>query len=725
MATIGEALNQALDHHRAGRLAEAEALYRNILATRADHPDATHLLGVIRYQQGRHGEAVPLIEKAIALNPKSAAYHKNLGSAYQGLGRTEDAIRHHKEALRLDARYHEAHHGLAECHRSRDEHAQAAAAYRRALEIAPDFIHSMNGLAISLAAVGNHEEAEKLYRRAIGIKSDFAEAHVNLANLLKLRGRRKEAEAHFEKALALQPRSLPALVNLGNLYKDEGRIAEAIGKYKDVLALQPGFAPAHNNLANLYKDRGESAEALEQFRLAIRSDPTLVDAHSNLLLGLHYTAEATPEEIYREHLAWARAHADPLQGEHRLHANDPDPERRIRIGYVSPDFRRHPVAYFMEPVLENHDRARFEIVCYANVERPDPVTKRLREKADLWRDLRGVRDDQAAALARRDGIDILVDLAGHTAFSRMRMFARKPAPVQVSWLGYPNTTGLAAMDYRLSDTYADPPGPADRLHTERIVRLPHGFHCFRPPAEAPEPGPLPMAATGHPTFASFNMLSKVTKEVVAAWSRILAALPEARFVLKAPPLADAETRAHFARLFEAEGIAAERVEMLGYLPDPADHLALYNRIDLALDTFPYNGATTTCEALWMGVPVVSFAGANHVARVGLSLLSNLGLDELVARDADGYVELARALARTPDRIAGLRGGLRARMNAASLLDGPGFTRDLEAAYRTMWESWCAWRVALRAAQSAQSAPAESAPAESAPAESASSKSART
>lgn len=702
MATIGEALNQALGHHRAGRLAEAEALYRSILGTRADHPDATHLLGVIRYQQGRHGEAVPLIEKAIALNPKSAAYHKNLGSALQGLGRTDDALRHHQEALRLDPRYHEAHHGIAECHRSRDDHAAAVAAYRQALEIAPDFIHSMNGIAISLAAVGNHGEAEKFYRRALEIKPDFAEAHVNLANLLKLHGKRKDAEAHFEKALALQPRSLPALVNLGNLYKDEGRIAEAIAKYKAVLELQPGFAPAHNNLANLYKDRGESGAALEQFRLAIRSDPSLVDAHSNLLLGLHYTAEASPEEIYREHLGWARAHADPLAGEQRLHANDPDPERRIRIGYVSPDFRRHPVAYFMEPVLENHDRARFEIVCYANVERPDQVTKRLREKADLWRDLRGVRDDQAAALARRDGIDILVDLAGHTAFSRMRMFARKPAPVQVSWLGYPNTTGLAAMDYRLSDGYADPPGLADRLHTERIIRLPRGFHCFRPPAEAPEPGPLPMAATGHPTFASFNMLSKVTPEVVAAWCRILAALPESRFVLKAPPLADAETKAHFAQLFEANGIGADRVEMLGYLPKAADHLALYNRIDLALDTFPYNGATTTCEALWMGVPVVSFAGASHVARVGLSLLSNLGLGELVARDLDGYVDLALALARAPERLAALRAGLRARMAAAPLLDGPGFTGELESAYREMWRQWCAWRSDLRAAQSASS-----------------------
>jgi protein O-GlcNAc transferase len=703
MATIGEALNQALDHHRAGRLAEAEALYRGILGTRPGHADATHLLGVIRYQQGRHGEAVPLIEKAIALNPKSAAYHKNLGSALQGLGQTEEAIRHHQEALRLDPRYHEAHHGIAECHRARDEHAAAVAAYRRALEIAPDFIHAMNGIAISLAAVGNHGEAEKFYRRALEIKPDFAEAHVNLANLLKLHGKRKEAESHFKKALALQPRSLPALVNLGNLYKDEGRIAEAIAKYKAVLELQPGFAPAHNNLANLYKDRGESGAALEQFRLAIRGDPTLVDAHSNLLLGLHYTAEATPEEIYREHLAWARTHAEPLAGEQRLHTNDPDPGRRIRIGYVSPDFRRHPVAYFMEPVLENHDRARFEIVCYANVERPDQITKRLREKADLWRDLRGVRDDQAAALVRRDGIDILVDLAGHTAHSRMRMFARKPAPVQVSWLGYPNTTGLAAMDYRLSDAYADPPGAADRLHTERILRLPRGFHCFRPPAEAPEPGPLPMAqgaaGAGHPTFASFNMLSKVTPDVVAAWCRILTALPQAHFVLKAPPLADAETRAHFARLFEANGIAAGRVEMLGYLPNPADHLNLYNRIDLALDTFPYNGATTTCEALWMGVPVVTFAGASHVARVGLSLLSNLGLEELVARDLDGYVDLALALARDPDRIAAMRAGLRARMAAAPLLDGPGFTRDLEAAFREMWNGWCAWRAKLRGAQS--------------------------
>lgn len=688
MATIGEALASAFKHHQAGRLEEAVALYRRILAARPEHADANHLLGVVAYQRGDHGRAIQLIEKALALNPNAAAYHKNLGSAYQALGDLDKAVAHHETAIRLKPDYHEAQHGLAEALRRQGRHEGAIASYREATEIAPDFIHAHNGLAISLVALGRHEEAEPVYRKALALNPEFAEAHINLANLLKLRGKRKDAESHFRAALALQPRSIAALVNLGNLYKDMGRVGEAVASYEKALEIRPDFAPAHNNLANLFKDQGESAQAVAHFRKAIEFDPALVDAHSNLLLSLHYSADYTPEAIFETHREWARRHAEPLTAQAAPHDNAPEPERRLRLGYVSPDLRRHPVASFLEPVLAHQDRAGFELFCYANVERPDKVTERLRAMAGNWRDLRGLPDAEVARMVRADRIDILVDLAGHTAYSRMGVFARKPAPVQAGWLGYPNTTGLGAVDFRITDDFADPPGATDRLHTERLVRLPHGFHCFRPAAEAPAVGPQPADGAGHVTFASFNMLSKVGPVVIARWSEILLALPDARLVLKAPPLADAGARERLASLFARHGVAAERLEMHGYIPSPAGHLALYNKVDIALDTFPYNGVTTTCEALWMGVPVVTEAGNTHVSRVGVSLLSNLGLAELIAEGPAGYVALALDLARDRARLAQLRESLRARMESAPLTDGPGFTRALESAYREMWRDWC-------------------------------------
>ncbi len=700
MATIGEALASALKHHQSGRLDEAEALYRRILAARPEHADANHLLGVVAYQRGDHRGAITLIEKALVHNPEAAAYHKNLGSAYQGLGDLDQAVAHHETAVRLKPDYHEAHHGLAEALRRQRKHEGAIASYREAVALEPDFIHAHNGLAISLVALGRHEEAEPVYRKALEIKPEFAEAHINLANLLKLRGKRKDAEAHFRKALELQPRSIAGLVNLGNLYKDMGRVGEAMANYEKALEIKPGFAPAHNNLANLHKDQGESVEAVAHFRKAIEFDPALIDAHSNLLLSLHYSADFAPEEIFETHLDWARRHAEPLTARAAPHDNTREPDRRLRLGYVSPDLRRHPVASFLEPVLSHHDRAGFELFCYANVERPDKVTERLRAIAGGWRDLRGLPDDQVAKMVRADRIDILVDLAGHTAYSRMGVFARKPAPVQAGWLGYPNTTGLSAVDYRITDAFADPPGAADRLHTEQLARLPHGFHCFSPAVEAPAVVPPPVDTAGHITFASFNMLSKVGPAVIARWSEILLALPDARMILKAPPLADAGARERLAARFSTHGIAAERLEMHGYIPAPAGHLALYNKVDIALDTFPYNGVTTTCEALWMGVPVVAEAGNSHVSRVGVSLLSNLGLGELIAERPGGYVALALDLARDRARLGNLRESLRPRMESAPLTDGTGFTRALESAFREMWRRWCGSAPGQSAAKSA-------------------------
>jgi predicted O-linked N-acetylglucosamine transferase (SPINDLY family) len=337
---------------------------------------------------------------------------------------------------------------------------------------------------------------------------------------------------------------------------------------------------------------------------------------------LNYCADIEPTDVLAEHRRWSEQHTASLANDRQPHANSPDPNRRLRIGYLSPDFCRHSVAFFIESLLAAHDRSAFEILCYANVSQTDIITERLQGLADKWRDIVHLSDQQVAELVRADAVDILVDLVGHTVNNRLLVFARKPAPVQISYLGYPNTTGLSTIDYRLTDAWADPPGRADRFHTETLVRLQGGFLCYQPWPGTPEVSPLPALTSGHITFASFNNATKVNPEVIALWSKILRLLPNARLIMKALQLGDIGTRQRFAQLFEQNGVSMERVELLGWASSTAEHLELYNRVDIGLDPFPYNGTTTTCEALWMGVPVIVLAGNTHAARVGVSLLSS-------------------------------------------------------------------------------------------------------
>lgn len=685
MATVADTLKDGLAHHNAGRLKEAEAEYRHILAASPDHADANHLLGVIAHQRGDHRAGITLIEKALVQRPKAAVFHRNLGTALLAAGEAARAVEAHRTALSLQPDFAEAHHSLAEALRTLEKPLEAETHYRRALVLKPGFVFARNGLGLALAAQGRYAEAEAEYRAALAEAPGFAQALVNLAQALERQNRPKEAEAEYRKALAVDPASLAALVNWGNLCKDAGRTTEAMALYRRALQHHPDSAPALNNLANLLKDQGMVEEALTLFRRAIAIEPKFGHAHSNLLLTMHYVPGPTPEETFAAHREWAARFPPP----NPTHANTPDPERRLRVGYVSPDFRRHPVASFVEPILAAHDRTRVEVHCYAVHLKPDAVTARLRAQADHWREIGHLDAEAAADMIRADGIDVLVDLAGHTANNRLAVFARKPAPVQATYLGYPGTTGLPAMDWRITDAVADPTGTAERLHTEALMRLPETFQCFRKPPDAPVIGPVPMETAGHATFASFNMLAKVHPALVARWAEILRAVARSRLILKAAPFRDAGTRAHYHTMFASHGIPAERVDLLGYIPSAAAHFALYNKIDVALDTDPYNGATTTCEALWMGAPVVTLAGRSHVGRVGAAILTHLGLEELVAASPEDYVARAVALARDPVRLAALRTTLRPRMEASSLTDPQRVTTALEEAYRAMWRQWCA------------------------------------
>jgi predicted O-linked N-acetylglucosamine transferase (SPINDLY family) len=504
-----------------------------------------------------------------------------------------------------------------------------------------------------------------------------------------------KAEPAFRQALQLDPENASIPCHYGDLLVQIGRLTEAEPLYRKAVALDPGLARAHNNLASLLKEFGQTETAEASFRRALELDPDLPEAayalSSNKLMALNYRADVSAEEVFRAHRDWGAAliarQTEPTPG----FANDPDPDRVLRVGYVSPDLRQHSITYFLESLLANHDRAAVETFGYAEVAHPDAVTERFKALTSQWRFTAGMSDAELRHQVREDRIDILVDLAGHTSRTRIAAFAVRPAPVTATWLGYPATSGLATVDYRFTDGIADPPGAADKLHTETLVRLPHGFLCYHPPTDAPEPGPTPAIAKGAVTFGSFNNLAKVTPEVIETWARLLQGLPAARLLLKGWIFADAVLRRRMTDRFAALGVAAERIDLRPLIPGVAEHLRLYREIDIGLDPFPYNGTTTTCEALWMGVPVVTLVGDRHAARVGVSLLARVGLERLAAGDVESYVATAVELARDVAALNEIRLGLRDRMRRSPLMDAPRFARDVEAAYRTMWRAWCARR----------------------------------
>lgn len=433
---------------------------------------------------------------------------------------------------------------------------------------------------------------------------------------------------------------------------------------------------------------GDAKGALEELRRRLTECPGDAAAHSQMLLVSHYGAPGR-RSLYDEHRRWADLHAK-IAAEARFD-NDMDPGRRLHIGYVSADFRySHPVTYFIAPVLREHDRRDFLVTCYSNSAPPDSATERMCGLADRWRDIYGWSDENAAAQVRADAIDILVDLSGHCGGNRLLLFGRRPAPVQVTWLGYPDTTGLRTMDYRLTDAIADPEGESDAYHSEKLVRLKSGFLCYEPPAEAPPVSALPSWFSGAITYGSFQYPAKITPEAIRIWAEVLRRVPRSRLLLhhcfSDYAMPGGRVRTRIVGLFAEQGIGEERLHFIGDVP-LRRHLELYSHVDIALDTFPYSGTTTTCEALWMGVPVVTVEGCCHAGRVSTDILIRAGLAGLVSNSTAGYLERAVGLAADLDGLAQVRAALRPTMARSPLLDAAGFTRNLEAEYRTMWRLW--------------------------------------
>lgn len=602
--------------------------------------------------RGEPASAIALLEKALALGGDDAQRWHLLGVAYLEAQQLEAAERCCRMALQIDAK-----------------HARA-----------------WSNLGTILQRKGAYDLARRAYREALDVDPRLGQAHYNLGTLLLAEGRAGEAIDELSRAAALDPRRADWWAALGYAFERGGRPLDAITALERALAADPALAAAHEALANCRVNMGEARAALAGFRRAIELEPTRQTAHSNMLFAMNYVPELTPESVFREHGAWARRVRTGMPA--RGHANDPSPGRRLKIGYLSPDFKNNAVAYFIKPVLERHDRSRVEVVCYSDVEAEDELSDQLRALADVWQRTAWLANDQLEERIRADAIDILVDLAGHTnGGERMPLFARKPAPVQATWLGYLNTTGLDAMDYRISDALACPPG-MEAYHSERIVRLPDSQWCYDPLATWPEVGPLPAGRDRPVTFGSFNNLAKVVPAVLELWARVLSSVPGSRMVMVGSGLD--QIRSRFAERMAAAGADPSRLEFFDRMPLDR-YFAMHNRVDINLDTFPFTGGTTTFHSLWMGVPVVTLAGAHVASRGGVSILSALGLQELIADSEDHYVQIAASLAADRPRLEKLRGEMRQRLRPSALMDAERFTKALESAYREMWRTWCAAR----------------------------------
>jgi protein O-GlcNAc transferase len=556
---------------------------------------------------------------------------------------------------------------------------EAEALYRKVLAAKSDLFEAWQNLGAALYQLGRLPEAVAAWERAALLRPGDATIHHNLGAAFRAMGRQEPAIAAYQRALALDPNDATTFNNLATALREQDRMDEMVAACRRAIALRPDLVEPHNTLGNGLIELGLPEEAIASYDRALALDPTAATAHSNKIYALHNRPEISAEEIYRAHLEWGRRHGSCAI---TSHANDRSADRPLRVGYVSPDFRQHSIAFFLLPLLEAHDRARFEITCYTTSPREDSTTPRFRA-AGRWQSLIGLNDAEAAQKIHDDRIDILVDLSGHTAQHRLQVFAHKPAPVQVTWLGYPNTTGLTAIDWRLTDARADPPG-AEALHSERLMRLPRTAWCFTPLSGSP---PTAAPARDSITFGSFNAFTKINPPLLKMWSRILEQVPDSRLLLKNRAMTSESARVRLLDNLAAMGIAPGRVDLMIRNSESIDHLLAYQQIDIALDTYPYHGTTTTCEALWMGVPVITLAGRTHVSRVGVSLLENAGLPDLVAASEPEFVRLAVELARNAERRRHLRAHLREQMRASPLMDAPKFARDVETAYREMWRQW--------------------------------------
>jgi predicted O-linked N-acetylglucosamine transferase (SPINDLY family) len=629
-----------------------------------------------RRAEKKHGGPVPRGASAAASLLSEAVQHHQSG-------RLADAERLYRQILQADARNADALHLLGVVSHQAGRYDVAADLIAKAITQNGKVAAFHWSLGNALSAQLQWNEAAAAFRRAVALKPDYAEAHRNLGNALHTLGQLDGAVTAYRQALALKPDWLEAHNNLGNIFQVQGRLDEAVAAYRQVLSLKPDFAEVHNNLGTALREQGKVEEAIAAYRQALVLKPDLAEAHSNLLMTLHYVTGISNEALFQAALEFGKVFDKRTDRASITTAPPPDAsERRLRIGYVSGDLCFHPVGYFLASVLSAHDKASFEIFCYSNSATNDAMTDRLRDASDRWTSITGLSDIDASALIKTDDIDILIDLSGHTARNRLPLFALRPAPVQAGWLGYFGTTGLAAMDYILMDATSLPPGE-ERWYSETVLRLPYARFCYDGPSVEVSAQP-PCIDKGYVTFGSFNNIAKIGPGVVALWADVLQATPGSRLVLKWKSFADESCKKRLSDAFTGMGVETSRLEFRGASAHQ-DMLAEYSDIDIALDPFPFGGGLTSCEALWMGVPVIPLPGEMPASRQTLAFLQILGLNDLVTSSPADYIARATSLAADPQRLSELRQSLRASMAASPLCDGHLFTAGLEKAFLEMWQ----------------------------------------
>jgi protein O-GlcNAc transferase len=675
-------LQEARELLKSGSVFPAEKLCRAILLLDYRQAGAHHLMGCAIMQRGEFHSAADCFAEALAVDPENADVHLDLGNVLFSMGRIEEAIDAFEESLRLRPGNVSALGNLSIALREAGRLDESIAALEKIVEVKPDWLQANATLAFTLHRSGRVNQAIGFYRKVLMLKGDEPETCSNLSAALSDIGKYEEAIEMARKAIEISPTFADAWANLGDAERKAGRPQESLIASRKALELRPGFALAHNNLGNALRDTGRIDDAVREFRKALMIDPTYVAAASNLLFSLHFHEGYTPAAILAEHQEWNRRFALPLEPRNPHYSNDRSPDRPLRIGYVSADFRNHVVGANILPLFRYRDRDSIHVTCYSNVALPDAVTERFRELADDWRPVAGVEDAQVARRIADDRIDILVDLSLHTDGNRLLVFARRPAPVQITFAGYPGTTGLTAIGYRLTDPWLDPAGLNDACYSEQSIRLPGSFWCYQPVGGEPEVNEPPASKSGRITFGCLNNVVKAGASCLRLWAQALKAVPDSSIELLCAPGARRD------EVVAALGVTANRVRFHDYQPRP-QYLRLYHNIDISLDTFPYNGHTTSLDSWYMGVPVVSLVGQTAVSRAGLGHAANLNLAEFAARSPDEFVRITTKLAGDQARLTQLRRDLRSRMRSSALMDGARFARNIERAYRDIWRQWCA------------------------------------
>ncbi len=675
-------LHQAMTFHQQRKLAEAEQLYRVVLQREPLNAAALHHLGLIAGDTGHFGPAMELVAQSIKLDPGNLTYRTNQVGLLDAAGQhaaAEEAARKLVAERPTDLRLRSEYARLLEKY---DKIDLAVAEWEQIAAGAPDDFSVQFHFAFALENAGKLDQSEQHYREALRIRPDFGEALVNLAGLHLRTNRTDEGVLLLERANAVMPNHPSVLATLGSVRNNQGRLAEGMAHLAAARKVAPRDRNVLRNLAHAHLIRGQVTEAIKLYEEILQIDPKLLEVNSDLLMARLYLEADGSEE-----LANHRQYQQRIAGQIRCR---PEPPRarsageRIRIGYVSPDFREHPVGHFVEPLLAHRDRTRFEVHCFSSTSTCDALTKRIMASVDGFHVIESMTLYPLDALIRQKQIDILIDLAGHTGNNRLMAFQCKPAPVQMTYLGYPNTTGMDAIDFRITDAIADPPGYSDTIHSEKLIRLPQSFGLFSPPQEAPEVAPSPVRANGFVTFSTVGRVEKWTDAMLASWGKILGAVPGSKFRIIGVGYDDpAFASDMFVRLARA-GIERSRVELVGRKPF-VEYLGEVSRADLLLDTFPFNGHTTTLQALFMGVPTVTLSGRVHRSRMGASVMHAIGLDDLVASTPADFESIAIGLAKNQTRLADLRRTLRDRLLHSSLCDAAAFARAFEGLLLDAWQ----------------------------------------